>query len=480
MASTKLSHSNVILLCIIFLAFVLRIIYLDSKSLWLDEATNILMAEKSISAWTFSEPPLYYLVLHFTLAIGKNEAVVRFPSVIFGVLAVFVIYKIGIILYGEKEALVSAFLLSISQTAIFFSQDTKYYSLFIFLSLASVYFFLRMEEKPTNSNKFLFSVLLVLSFYTHYFTILLLFVLIIFKIWKCRENLKEIKHFFLLIGMFLLLITPVFPNFISQTISRAGPSNNVFAYQTQLSINFMKGIFTDLIVNEFFMEESILPYLILGLFLYGVFSSLENHEKSIMLLMMWLFIPIASAAVLTNIISSLYIRYIAFVLPALLLISSHGIVTIPDGVNRLVGKARAGSIKFNSLLIILVLIIIVLSTYPILSYYYESENYDWRGTAEFIEKNAEPGSNVVLVPGYNSGPFNYYYKNNITNVIEYSSIDDFKKLFYQNNTYLIITSDVNALGKDKVSEILLFVRNNMELKVRLNLINIYKNNTRTH
>lgn len=477
----RLSRDNIALFSIIILALILRVIYLGSKSLWLDEATNILMAEKSISTWTFGEPPLYYIVLHFTLAVGKSEIVVRFPSVVFGVLSVFIIYKIGIILYGEKEALVGAFLLSISQTAIQFSQDTKYYSLFIFLSLASVYFFLRMEEKPTNSNKVLFLVFLTLAFYAHYFTVLLLFALIIFKIWKYKNekrNMKEIKSFFLLIGIFLLLIIPILSHFISQTMSRTGASNINFVYQTHLSINFMKEIFTYLLVNEFYGTESIHPYIILGLFLYGVYSSLEYHEKSIIFLTMWLFIPIALAAILTNIVSNLYIRYIAFVLPALLLISSRGIVAIPDRVNHLVRKAGFRSIKFNSFMIILILIIVVLSSYPILNSYYKSQNYDWRGTAEFIEKNAENGSNIVLVPGYNSNPFNYYYKSkNKTNVIEYSTFDEFVKLSNQNNTYLVKTGDIYGLKPDELNQLISWYKNNMKIAAQLSSITILKNVT---
>lgn len=301
---------------------------------------------------------------------------------------------------------------------------------------------------------------------------------IIFKIWKCKGDIKETKSFFLLIGIFLLLIVPVFPHFISQTIGRAETSYIDFAYQTHISPNIIKDIFTYLIVNEVYAKENILPYVILGLFLYGVISSLEYNEKGLVFLMMWLFIPIAFAVILTNIISNLYIRYLTFILPSLLLISSRGIVAIPEGVNHLVRKAGVNSIKFNSLLIILVLIIVVLSSYPILNFYYNSKNYDWRGTAEFLEKNAEDGSNIVLVPGYNSKPFNYYYKaDNKINILEYYLFDELIKLSNQNNTYLVITGDANALKTDELNKLLFWLDNNMEIKARLSGIDILKNVT---
>lgn len=193
------NRTNIALLCILFLAFTLRIINLGTKSLWLDEAINIEMAEKSIVSLSNPLPPLYFGVLHFWLAVGRNEVIVRSLSVIFGILSIFVIYKIGIILYSEKEALVCAFLLSISQPAIYYSQEATYYSLSILFSLTAVYFFLRFEEKPTNSNKALFLISMVLTFYVHYFTALLLFVFVIFKIWKYkinRENpeIRKLSH----------------------------------------------------------------------------------------------------------------------------------------------------------------------------------------------------------------------------------------------------------------------------------------------
>lgn len=477
--TTKFSLNKIILLCILILALILRLINLGSRSLWLDETVNIELAGKSMSfIWAQSLPPLYLAVLHYWLAIGKSEVIVRFLSVIFGILSVFIIYKIGIRLYGEKEALISAFLMSISQTEIYFSQETRYYPLFIFLSLVSIFFFLRMEERPTNPNRVLFLISMALAFYTHYFAIILFFTLMIYKIWdnkKYKKGQKDIKPIFALITLFCLLIVPVFSNFVSQTSGKAETSYFNFQYEAHLSRDFIKNIFTYLIVNEFYPKETILPYVILGFFLYGVFSSLKYFEKSISILMIWIFLPITFAAVLTNFISDLQIRYLVFILPALFLISSHGISTLPDGINHISKGSRTKSIKWNYLIIILSLIIVVLSSYPILNYYYSTfKDYQWREAAEFLGKNGEPGSNIVLVPGYNISPFSYYYKSKDKSIIEYSTLDEFIKLSHQNNTYLVATQDVYGLKPDEFKRLLFWSGNNMEIEIKLSGINILK------
>lgn len=479
MRNLKLNSINFALFNIIVLALVLRMIYLGSKSLWLDEAANLLMAEQSFFSWTNTLPPFYFAFLHFWLAFGKSEVILRFPSVILGVLSVYIIFRIGTILYGEKEGLISAFLLSISQTAIFFSQNALYYSFFIPFSLLSVYFFLKMEEKSTKSNKFLFLGSIVLNFYTHYFSLLILIAFIIFKIIKYKKDadLKEIKSFFRLIVIFILLIAPIIPIFISETFSRSEASYNDFQFQTHLSIDFLSGIFTYLNVNSYYDEESMFLQIMAVLFLLGLICSLKNLKKTEFLLM-WLFLPIIFAAIITDFISNLHIRYLIFILPALLLICSHGIVNIPNLINNLFKKNGEETKKLNSLLIVLILMIVILSSIPNLEYYYKSENYNWRGAAEFLEENAEDGSNVVLVPGFNSIPFNYYYKpEHKINVWGYSTIDNFIKLSFQNNTYLVITNDAYTLEPNDLEKLRFWLANKMEKKIELSSIYIYKNIT---
>lgn len=213
------------------------------------------------------------------------------------------------------------------------------------------------------------------------------------------------------------------------------------------------------------------------LFLYGIFASLTIYKKGTMFLLMWLFIPIALAAILTNIISNLHTRYIVFTLPALLLITSHGIVAIPERIKSS-SKIRIKSTILNSLLIIVVLLVITLSTYPILAAYYKSANYDWRETAKFLETNAEDGSNIILIPGTNIAPFSYYYSENKTNVMGYSSFDELLKLSYRNNTYLVISTDAMALRPDELAVLRSWTRNNTEIKANLLYILVLKNITK--
>ena len=80
----------------------LRVLLLGSKGLWLDEAFSVWMAGHGVGemlGWVAridQHPPLYYLLLHYWIALtGDTPYDVRLLSVLFGAAAIPVIYLIG-------------------------------------------------------------------------------------------------------------------------------------------------------------------------------------------------------------------------------------------------------------------------------------------------------------------------------------------------------------------------------------------------
>lgn len=476
----KLIKENIVIIGIMVLAIILRLIYLDYKSLWLDEATNVILAGKDLSAFTFADPPLYYLVLHFALKVGNSEFIIRFPSVIFGILSVFVLYKVGMILYGKREALLGSFLLSMSSTSIISSQEAKYYSLFIFLSLLTIYFFLKMEYEEKveyrKRNKIYFLISLILSIYAHYFAILLLASLIIFKlltlkIWRfVRLSRVEIWKYvhnnrvnFLLMGIFLLSTIPIFSKIISQLSARSDPTHIDFVYQTHLSFNFLSEIFNFMLINEFAGDKFvsyIYSSIIIFLMIMGTFLSFKNKR---IFTVIWLFIPIMIAAILTIYISNLYIRYLMFILPAIFLLTSRGAIEIMDNLNFSISTEKSNfNFRLDTLIAIFVLIILITTNFSLLSIYYKSKDNDWRDAAQFIKTTSNGDKdNIILIPGYNNNPFSYYYHGK---TIEYANFDNFTKIIGNGkDTYVIMTKDVYVFSNDELDKLGSWLFNNSKI-----------------
>ena len=133
--------SKVVILLIT--TFALRVWNLGGPSLWYDEAylwwaTTRLSLSKML-ALSMGElvPPLHYFVLRAWLPLaGTSEFALRFPSVLYGVLAVAAMARIARRLTGNHAAETWALLLgAVATTLIWASRETRMYGAFIAWSL---------------------------------------------------------------------------------------------------------------------------------------------------------------------------------------------------------------------------------------------------------------------------------------------------------------------------------------------------------
>ena len=153
------------------------------RDFWYDEAFTGIITRMSWSKmwWMIFHdvhPPLYYYLLKPWAGLFHYSVFgLRSFSVLFGVLSIISIYWIGKKLFSERIGLISAFLMTISPFAIQYSQEARMYSLFGFLSLWLVYFFIQALQKNDWKNWLAWGVLGVLFLYTHY---LALFTFVIF------------------------------------------------------------------------------------------------------------------------------------------------------------------------------------------------------------------------------------------------------------------------------------------------------------
>ena len=138
---------------------------LGSKRLWFDEIGEAVVAKTIIpdllppyiatvqGIYYHLSPPLDYIILHFFLGSGTSEFFIRLPAAIYGILSILVIFLVGKEMYGVKEGLICSFLLAICPKAIYYSQEARMYSLFLLLSLLSLFIFHRIN-KSCNTGKY--------------------------------------------------------------------------------------------------------------------------------------------------------------------------------------------------------------------------------------------------------------------------------------------------------------------------------------
>jgi len=407
---------------IICIAAFLRLFQLGTESLWLDEAESIRESAMTIQGITShsNQPPLYFLLLRGWISLfGTSEFALRSLSAIFGILAVPVIFYIGKLLFNERVGLISSFLLSFAFFPIYYSQETRAYSLLLFLSLLSYLFFVIVIKKDDNRFYPAYLAASILLVYTHFYGIFiigsqLLFYAVFFR--------KYTGQRWKLLSTFAFLILTLIPLYLLLKNNIQNIANDGFwiskpGFTTIL--NTLTGYFAAG-STKYFASTLVVILAILGTFSIiksqnkTSLQSSKNKSKTnntvpawhvkleskenISLLALWLIIPILIPFIESQIMTPIYqAKYTIGALPALCILAANGLCNI-----------RPNWVVYPVLGLYLILI-----SFGLKDYYQNDVKEQWKETAELINSNSEANDILVFSESYYSSPFNYYYRGNL-------------------------------------------------------------------
>jgi mannosyltransferase len=178
-AGRELTKYTIALLAIVLVGAFLRLYHLGAQSLGADDTWSVWIAQLGLSKITQTtaadvHPPLYYFLLHYWMAsFGTSEIAVKLLSIVFGVLAILVVYALGRELFEERAGLIGAFILALSAFNIRYSQEARMYSLLVLLGLLSMYFFIRLFRRSTPITWAGYVISTTLLLYTHVYGLFL-------------------------------------------------------------------------------------------------------------------------------------------------------------------------------------------------------------------------------------------------------------------------------------------------------------------
>lgn len=199
---------------ILLLNLILKIIYLSYGSLSGDEPFTVFHAQMDFNK--FSEilihennPPPFFILLHYWIKLfGISTFSVRFLPYIFSSLTAFFIYKIGQKHFNFRIAILTSLIFTFSNFHIYFSHETRVYSLFALLTVMSMHYFLSLI-KDTSSKKLLTLLIITnaLLIYSHFFGFFVLAIqgLSVLFITDFRKKLFK-KYFFISLATLILYI----------------------------------------------------------------------------------------------------------------------------------------------------------------------------------------------------------------------------------------------------------------------------------
>jgi len=113
------------------LGIFLRLYGLGDKTFWGDEIGSLVETENVL------ENPhsiLFYLIMHFWTGVSISVIWNRIPPAIFGILSIISVYYLILYISDNKTAYLTAFLLTLNAFHIGYSQEIRFYSLFLLTS----------------------------------------------------------------------------------------------------------------------------------------------------------------------------------------------------------------------------------------------------------------------------------------------------------------------------------------------------------
>jgi 4-amino-4-deoxy-L-arabinose transferase-like glycosyltransferase len=154
---------------------------------------------------------LYYVLLHFwAIPMGHSETALRSLSVIFALVAIFLLFAIGRRAFGAETAAAGAAIWAFTPTAVVYAHRARMYSMYAAVGLAHLYAFQRVRDRPTRAWAAVCAILGAVLLYTHVGAIVLIgaeFVILVRDLTRGRRN----PYAWIALGAAMLIFAPWAP-----------------------------------------------------------------------------------------------------------------------------------------------------------------------------------------------------------------------------------------------------------------------------
>ena len=411
------SKQQLWLLAIILIGAFLRLDGLASESIWLDEATSILLAKLPIPdlVRTTAEdihPPLYYALLHVWETLGTGEFEVRSLSAFTGIVSVALMYQMGRRLFDEQGGQISALLLAMSPLHIWYSQETRMYALVTLFTLAGSYWLWRALRTGSRATWVAYACCMALGLYTHYHCIFVLFSQNVFVgVWwlLSRKPADMLRKWLLAEAGIGLLFLPWIPTVFSQITGGGG--NWVAQAIGHPGPRALLGTLIDYSIGTAWVWYPVwlrrIGYIVFTAMIgsAGIDAlrqwrrdAVGTESASYFFCILYLCLSLGAVWTVSQVMPMYARRYLLPFLPAYLLLLAAGIRAIPWPRWQV---GLAGALALLSLAGTL-----LASSHP--------QKDDWRGVVQYVMAHREPQDVVVFDPMWNYKPFDYYAQGTIS------------------------------------------------------------------
>ena len=406
--STKTVYRWLPISLILIIATALFTYRLGGESLWTDELFSVEDATYGLFK-VYKENqlrPLYYLLLKGWMALGSGDAWLRSLSVVFAVISVFLIYRLGRRLAGEPEGLIAALLLATSPLFINHAQEVRMYAVSLCLGLAGTVclteaLLTERSQLPSQRAIALWALFRLLAIYTFPLNLTLLLPDVLAICLRFRQERRVLVSF----GKWLLLLFVLWSPSVLSVLQEAATDTT---YATKrLEYSKPPGLGNLVYPLKFWM---VWPFVVQGSrvlhVLYQLFTLLvagligagliRKHKSPTLLFTAgWFLIPLIPIIAFSLFSAQIWdSRYVLFVSPYLFILMAAGFT-------RLGRQWKSGAIVAIALYSVAI-------SGALVDYYTVQNRADYRFNIETIEQYEQPGDAIIW--GYRwENALTYYY-----------------------------------------------------------------------
>lgn len=205
---------QIIIVIVLVVATFTRFWNLGTESFWYDEYILLDITESLdnvVESIQTGRPPLIVALGYmWGQVFGYSEIGVRSLSAILGVASIALLYLIAKQLFNEEVALLAAGLASLSGFLIYYSQDYRYYSLLVLVTLLSYYCFVQAVHRGRAWYFLPYILFSSLAYYTHLFGVFMLLAQGTYFLLFARKYKHLWRYWFISQISILALILPHF------------------------------------------------------------------------------------------------------------------------------------------------------------------------------------------------------------------------------------------------------------------------------
>lgn len=368
---------------------------LGARSIWLDEAVSLRIAETPGTAVLMSDGgnmAFYYLVLRLWPGTGDALWQARLPSVFFASAAVGLFVLLVRRLFGAEEALIAGLLLALNSSVIYYAQEARGYALILLLAVAC-WFALALALQERRAGWFLaWGLLGALGMGSHLF---FAFILVAQMLSLGLIRVRELPARGVVAGLGLAAAGSV--PFLAAALIRGGVQID---WIPPASATAIRQIALFLAGNNFEPSPQALPTLIaLAVLAIGAVGWSAGAGIALRtvgrqgrggtawahgMAVLWLLVPLAGAVLVSLALRPLLVpRYFIVSVPAGCLLLALALTRIPRTAIRYAVAAALLAISASGVY-----------------RSYDTGEWGWRAAAGYLSLHARPADAVVVLPSY--------------------------------------------------------------------------------